>query len=143
MDIDHMREIVAQCEFGAYEFKITVDGRGEIYLQGEYQEKDILTGQLDQQKTRRWFLSPEMTRSEIVQTVFKCAMTSMEHRTREWFCYRGKAVFGPHFDVEALWEICSQHRLDERQPKADLFSNLPEGAIEKFVEKLWDETINR
>ena len=59
-------------------------------------------------------LSPEMTRSEVVQTVFKCALTSMEHRTREFFHYRGRAVFGPHFDVEALWQLCADERMDHR-----------------------------
>jgi len=31
----------------------------------------------------------------------------MEHKTREWFTYKGKAIFGPHFNVNSLWEICS------------------------------------
>jgi hypothetical protein len=52
------------------------------------------------------------TRSEIVQTCIKLVMTSMEHRAREGFTYRGKRVFGPHFDVDAIWQLCADKRFD-------------------------------
>jgi hypothetical protein len=39
----------------------------------------------------------------------------MEHRTREHFRYRGAAVFGPHFDVDALVELCRSKRHDYRE----------------------------
>ena len=140
MKIEEIRTLVSECQFGAYTFYVKIDGRGAWYLQGEYAEEDTTTpGKLETQHTRRWFLSPEATKSEIVQTVFKCAMTSMEHRTREWFLFRGKAVFGPHFDVEALWSICADNRLDKRQPHNALFSELPQ----ESMEKLWDETAHR
>jgi len=110
MNAEQMQDVVALCKFGEYKFEVFVDGRGEIYLQAHYLEKDTVTGKPELQSTRRWFLSPQMTHSEIVQTVFKCAMTSMEHRTREWFRYKDRAVFGPHFNVEALWSICGDER---------------------------------
>jgi hypothetical protein len=39
-------------------------------------------------------------------------MTAEEHETREVFRYRGRAIFGPHLSVEALWEIAEiqEHR---------------------------------
>lgn len=46
-----------------------------------------------------------MTPSEFVQTVFKAFLTSYEHRARESFLFRGRRVFGPHFNVDKLWEI--------------------------------------
>ena len=107
-----LRDIVAECSFMDYTFHVKTDGRGDIYLQASYMEPDIDTKVVEEQRTRRWFLSPEMTKSEIVQTVFKCCITSMEHRTREHFTYRDRRVFGPHFDVDALWGICDQ--LDHR-----------------------------
>jgi hypothetical protein len=139
MEIEAIRQLIAECQFGAYTFNVKVDGRGAWYLQGEYDEEDITNGKQERQYTRRWFLSPEATKSEIVQTVFKCAITSMEHRTREWFLFRGKAIFGPHFDVEALWLMCADNRLDKRQPYNKTFSELPQ----EPMEKLWDETVNR
>lgn len=47
-------------------------------------------------------------------TILKCALTSQEHRVREHFKYKGELVYGPHFDVDALWEIARKRRLDLR-----------------------------
>ena len=110
-----IREIIRLCEFPEYTFRVELDGRGECYLQAEYLDRDVETGKLDLQVTRRWFLSPEMSRSEIVQTAFKCIITSREHSTREWFRYKGHAVFGPHFDVEALAKLCADGKFDNRK----------------------------
>jgi hypothetical protein len=33
------------------------------------------------------------------------ALSWMEHETREKFKYNGRAVFGPHHRMEALWKI--------------------------------------
>jgi len=115
MTFEQIKEAVNCCKFPDYKFSVQVDGRGEMYLQGSYVEPDTVTGKPEIQVTRRWFLSPQMTCSEIVQTVFKCAITSMEHKTREWFTYNGRAIFGPHFSVEALWQLCGEVRnYDER-----------------------------
>lgn len=86
-----------------------------LYLQAEYEEFDFSKHHHDWQKTRKWYLSPHMTDSEFYQTCFKCVLTSMEHRAREMFKYRGKRVFGPHFNIDALHSICGQ--LDYRKPK--------------------------
>jgi hypothetical protein len=64
---------------------------------------------------RKWFISQHSTRSEVVQTAFKAVITAEEHEIRETFKYRGKAVFGPHFDVDALYEIAG--KLDIRGDK--------------------------
>lgn len=64
---------------------------------------------------RKWLLSTHMTRSEIVQTVFKAVLTAEEHEVREHFLYRNRAVFGPHIDVEELHQICE--RVDIRNEK--------------------------
>lgn len=61
-----------------------------------------------------WRLAPWMTKSEIVHSVFKCCLASVEHRIRESFQYKGERVYGPHFDVDSLHELASQRRLDLR-----------------------------
>ncbi len=50
-------------------------------------------------------------KSEIVATAFKCILTSMEHRCREWFLYKGKAIYQPHYNVDALHAICDQREV--------------------------------
>lgn len=110
--LGEIKAIVALCSFRGYDFLVR-ETHGGIVLQAEYFDADILTEVMEKQLTRKWLLSPAMTKSEIVQTAFKCVFTSMEHRAREYFQYRGKRVFGPHFDVDGLWEICD--RLDVRE----------------------------
>lgn len=108
-----IHEILELVEFQNYRFCV-VATNGNIYLQAVYLEADIVTGAEEDQHTRKWLLSAHMTKSEIVQTAFKCVMTSMEHRTREEFKYRGKRIFGPHFDVDGLWNMCRDQQFDVR-----------------------------
>ena len=114
MTFDEMQDILHELSYPDYIFGIVEDSRGSIYLQAIYFEPDIVTGEEERQVTRRWFLSPEMVKSEIVQTAFKCIMTSMEHRAREHFKYKGQRIFGPHYDVEALVDLCKAKKLDYR-----------------------------
>lgn len=96
-----LREIV----FEDYCFEVR-EGHGGVFLQASYSEADTYGGHQEIQKTRKWLLSPGMTDSEIVQTAFKCVLTSMEHRAREHFTYKGARVFAPHYDVEDLVALC-------------------------------------
>ena len=57
-------------------------------------------------RSRKWFLSPHMTNSEIVQTAFKAVQTAEEHELRKQFKYRSRPIFGPHFDIEKLVDLC-------------------------------------
>ena len=56
-------------------------------------------------KGRKWFLSPHMTRSEVVQTAFMAVLAAVEHETREQFKYSGQSIYDPHFDVNALHRL--------------------------------------
>lgn len=106
--IEAAKQAIAECEYPGYKFHVQVDGRGEVFLQATYYEPDTISGDPDLQHTRRWFLSPAMSKSEIVQTAFKCIITSMEHRAREWFTWNNRAIFHPHHNIEKLWEICEE-----------------------------------
>lgn len=64
---------------------------------------------------RKWSFSQWMTKSEIVQTAFLAVKTAEEHEARERFLYKEKAIFGPHFNVDTLHEICDPGNLDVRQ----------------------------
>lgn len=65
-------------------------------------------------RSRKWRLSRHMTPSEVVRTCFLAAMTAQEHELRERFTFAGRAVFGPHIDVQALW--AASPSLDRRDP---------------------------
>lgn len=111
MTIHQMREVLAECHFPEYKFGVYESTHGFIYLQAEYDEADTVTGLMERQFTRRWSLSSDMTCSEIVATAFKCAITSMEHKTREWFTYKDAAIYQPHYDVDALVAICEKRKV--------------------------------
>jgi hypothetical protein len=114
MPLDEAREIVSRVEYNDWQFNV-YDDDGKRYLQAAFPTVDSYTGQIDMQTTRKWLLSPYMTKSEIVQTCFKLVMTAVEHETREAFKYTGCRVFGPHFDVEALAQLCRDKRVDYRK----------------------------
>jgi hypothetical protein len=113
--LDEANEIIKGCSFFDYSMRVHDSAHNGMYLQAVYKEADIVTGIEDFQYTRKWIVSPHMTKSELVQTAFKMCLTSMEHRAREHFRYKGKAIFGPHFDVDALHEICTDKRYDYRK----------------------------
>lgn len=119
MNLEQVREILKQVEFkevGSIDYEFTAGERGgETYLQAQYWDTDVVTGKKELQKTRKWFISKHAVKSEVVFTALKCVLTSAEHRVRENFKYRGRRIAGPHFDVDALWEIADRNKyLDYR-----------------------------
>ncbi len=115
MHLEEMQEILTQIKYPGYELFVKQLDSEHPYLQARYQEEDVDTKILEWQYTRKWQLSIHMCKSEIVQTAFKCIMTSMEHVVREHFEYKGQRIFGPHYDVDALHELCLQKKTEHRQ----------------------------
>ena len=107
MNKDEMMAALAEVRCDNYHFKIAEKGE-VLYLQAEYKEPDVYSGDPAIQHTRKWMLSSHMTKSEFIQTCFKLVMTSYEHRARESFMFRGRRVFGPHIDIEVLHALCDQ-----------------------------------
>ena len=111
-----MREWLTSDKYLDYTFHVCheLDGRG-AYMQATFDEPDIVTGKVETQHTRKWKLSQYMTKSEVIQTAFKCALTSAEHRCREHFRYKGSAVYSPHYDVDELEKLCKAKGFDYRE----------------------------
>lgn len=116
MTTGELREILNDIKCLDYRFEIVLKGDAELIM-ARYDEPDIVSGDMAVQSTRKWYISPHMTRSEVVQTALLCVLTSMEHRAREGFKYRGQRVYGPHFNVEALHEAASRKAFDYRKVK--------------------------
>jgi hypothetical protein len=116
MNIGEIKEILSTIKYKDYIFDVLKKDI-TLYLQARYLEADVITNQPTWQYTRKWQLSEHMVKSEIVQTALKCVLTSAEHRVREHFLYKGERIFGPHFDVDGLWQLCRDKRLDYRGRK--------------------------
>jgi hypothetical protein len=116
--IKRARLLLSKVKCDEYLF-VVAKGHGGVYLRAEYVDRDVYTKRLALQQTRKWILSPFMTNSEIVATAFKCCHTSFEHRVREAFTYRGRRIFGPHFDIEDLHRLCKRREnAGGRQPRS-------------------------
>lgn len=73
------------------------------------------------QVCRTWVLNlATATKSDIVQTALRAALDAAEHEAREQFRFRGRKLYGPHFDPDALAEFSRR--------RANL--SLPDGAPE-------------
>lgn len=94
-------------------WEVKEDG-DRLYLQVKWKGHDAITGERAFQTGRKWFLSNHMTNSEIVQTAFAAIMAVMEHETREFFKYKGKAIFCPHYDVDVLVCLHESGAFDKR-----------------------------
>lgn len=98
-----------------YTFLVAVDKadpEGRVYVQLEHERPDAFTGKIGVGRGGKSYLSRWMTPSEVVRRCLGLALAYEEHEVREFFQYRGKRVFGPHIDVEALVEVAD--RLDVR-----------------------------
>ena len=111
LDLDDIRAVVSDVSYKGWEFKIDAD----ILENGDFRPwlQVLFWGHDNENRVagdllipgRKWFLSPYMTESEVVGTAFKAVLTAEEHEAREKFKWRGRSVFGPHIDVESLWEV--------------------------------------
>jgi len=61
------------------------------------------------------YLSYHMCRQEIVGAAFGAIRAAEEHEMREWFRYRGRSIFNPHLDPEALHGIATFKNMSIRR----------------------------
>lgn len=110
-DLVFLGEILQRCHFPGKKFRYGIYGGG-YFVQIEYDEADVRTGEMSVQRGRKWIVSRHATESEVVQTCFKACLDSAEHQVREHFCYqplgedKPRAIFGPHFSSNVLYSIC-------------------------------------
>ena len=88
---------------------------GRWYYQVQCLRPDAITGCLGYGRGGKSYLSPNVTRSELITKAFGLFKSYEEHECREFFKYQGKQPFGPHIDVMALLEVCdrTEHRGDQ------------------------------
>lgn len=112
-----IEKIISQVSFQDRSFRLLNKGDGYL-LQVQYLEADIdVGGPPILQSARKWYISPWMTETEIVETAFLACQRSMEHVLKEHFKYKGERVYSPHFDIDARLDIVRAGRLDAREDK--------------------------
>lgn len=110
-----IENILGDLKYKDWEFRLSGNDAGPLYLQVRFVAPNNTTGTLESWSGRKWCISCHMTKSEVVLTALKAVLTAEEHEAREQFLYRGKAIFGPHLDVDCLFE--QAEKLDAREEK--------------------------
>ncbi len=114
--IEDVKRIVAQCKFRDRKLKVAPMGDNGCYIQVQYMEACIDTGEMELQKARKWYTSFYSTDTEVVETVFKALRVSNDHVLKEHFPFQGRRVYSPHFDIEARMHLCDEWEFDGRVP---------------------------
>jgi len=115
MTADDFRNILKGVTYPGYTYHVR-EFLNHCYLQIEFDAPDCKTGEAAIWKSRKWVLSQHMTRSEVVQTALAATLMAVEHEARERFKYHGRAIFGPHFDVDFLHAMCNDQRAEDVRP---------------------------
>ncbi len=99
MTLDELKATVALIQYKDCTFNVLEEG-SKIFLQITYPALDESGPRTA--FARKWLISLDSTRGQIVNTAFKAVLTVEEHEARERFTYRGEAVLHPHTDIEAM-----------------------------------------
>lgn len=116
MTKEEIERIVANVTFLDRTFLLMPKGDGFL-LQLSYREEDVVTHEMAEQKSRKHYISPHMTETEIVETALLCAERSMMHVVHEHFAYKGRLVHSPHFAIEGRLRLVDEGCFDRRPEK--------------------------
>lgn len=114
MTLADLQAIVARVRFLDRRFLVLTKGDGFL-VQMAYDEADVDTGEPAEQKTRKWYVSPHATETEVVETCWAMVQRSQLHVAGEHFTYEGFRVYSPHLHVGARVEACMLGCFDARE----------------------------
>lgn len=75
------------------------------YLQAFLERKDIVTGNVGQGHGARYLIDSDISESAITRRLLRAALDYAEHEVRESFTWAGKRIYGPHIEIESLWNV--------------------------------------
>lgn len=128
---ERLKEIVSQIELGMNcQVRIGYSAeRGDHFVQIQCWRMDVITKKEGWGFGGKGWPSPHSTRNEIVQMIFGLYKGYWEHEARENFTYRGRRVFGPHMDVDAIWTVANKvdvrslKHVEDQEPKPYVAAN--------------------
>lgn len=88
----------AGIENGRMWFQVGVTDEAEISF-------DPIEGKKVPWRGAKHYLSPHMCRNEIITGVKHAIDRAEMHEVNEWFRYKGKSIYNPHLDPDALVEV--------------------------------------
>lgn len=114
---EQIQNILNAINFKDRKFLLLDKGDGFL-IQMEYFEPDVEKPGSDpvSQKTRKWYVSPFSTESEVVETCWAMVCRSQMHVASEHFTYKGWRVYSQHFDINSRIDMCHDEMFDVREP---------------------------
>jgi len=107
MRFEQIEAIIADIKYK--DWKIYLFQSPRLTIQVTWQDACVVTGNMMEQESRKWFLdAEEITEDYVVNTVFKAIQNAEEHEVKERFNYKGKRVFNPHVSIAKLLEVCGE-----------------------------------
>jgi len=100
---NELKAIAAKVEFPGYIFDIRLE-KGVCLVRIKYDEPDVFTGVNETQYGRDWKIEDNWDGMQLVNTLFKALLTSLEHRARENFLYNRRPIMHPHRTLDEAWE---------------------------------------
>lgn len=108
-DLQTLRNIIAEIEFGTWQFRTEPLGDGYfvqcVFMAPDNEDPLTRSGKelrFAEQRGRKWYISTHMTKDEVIQTVLLAVFKAIEHEVRERFLVRGVAPFHSHIPVDNL-----------------------------------------
>lgn len=80
-------------------------GGGRIFVQVYYDAPCTNTGEVQEWKGRKYYLSEFMTNDEVVKTCYVAFEQAVKHEVMEGFKVDGIILFNPHVNFEELLKI--------------------------------------
>jgi len=111
--IETIRQLIDDVSFNNWQFLVRLDDT-RPYLQIKFQAPCNMTGEFQDQLSRKWILSFHMTDDEIVATALKATLTAAEHEIREQFKWKDQPIFRPHYNIYELHELSSRNAITKR-----------------------------
>lgn len=111
MSLEEVKQIVNRLKLNCLgvKFKVKVNkdikGGDRIFLQLVYEAPCTKTGEYQEWKGRKWYLSEYMTSDEVVKTAYSAFKQAIEHEILEGFRVDGKILFNPHVSFEELLKV--------------------------------------
>jgi hypothetical protein len=114
---EQIEGILGRIKFQDRTFRLLEKGDGFL-LQMQYMEPDVNIPGSEPvlQSTRKWYISPYMSPTEIVETAWACVCRSQMHVASEHFTYKGHRVYSQHFDLAGRMSLCEEGWFDGREP---------------------------
>ncbi len=105
MTLADLNRIVSQISYRDWEFRTMEKGDGFLLQIRFFAPDNFDPTKVEEQFCRKWYISSHSSKGEVVRTAWKAVEAAILHEAQEAFRYKGKAIYNPHLDPDAIAEV--------------------------------------